>query len=263
MLVRLSPYPAEAVVRAGEAQMPLRLDDALAKAIYRGNCEAAEIALISALVRPGDVVVDVGAHLGQHTLHLASAVGRSGQVIAVEPNSQIFDRLEIATRDLPQVQVHRFAIDSEAEFATLTKPSDGNRGQANLMGRGGSEKEQVPCIALDTLLSASSVSKVAFLKVDVEGWESRVFDSAGEWLPEGRIRYILAEVSPEYADIAYVDRLLRFGYIAWAVEWVGGGLFGARGKHFLIPIKASTEIVEQVNVLFEYRGENDNLPHAT
>jgi FkbM family methyltransferase len=41
--------------------------------------------LIDAAVRPGDCVVDVGAHIGLNTLYMASGVGPGGRVMAIEP----------------------------------------------------------------------------------------------------------------------------------------------------------------------------------
>jgi FkbM family methyltransferase len=41
--------------------------------------------VIRSFVRPGDTVVDLGAHIGLHSIALARAVGPDGMVIAVEP----------------------------------------------------------------------------------------------------------------------------------------------------------------------------------
>lgn len=44
-----------------------------------------KLAAIRAVLRPGDVMVDVGAHIGLHSLTAARRVGVSGRVISVEP----------------------------------------------------------------------------------------------------------------------------------------------------------------------------------
>ena len=54
--------------------------------------EAAQLAL--SLVRPGDVVVDAGAHIGFFALQLAQAVGPTGFVHAFEPLARNADLLE-------------------------------------------------------------------------------------------------------------------------------------------------------------------------
>src|SRR5215469_4528356 len=50
-----------------------------------GAFESTTIGAYTRLIRPGDVVFDVGANVGAHTLHLARAVGRTGRVHAFEP----------------------------------------------------------------------------------------------------------------------------------------------------------------------------------
>ena len=47
--------------------------------------ERAEIQALRSLVRPGDTVVDIGAHKGSYLYWLRRAAGDSGQVIACEP----------------------------------------------------------------------------------------------------------------------------------------------------------------------------------
>ena len=58
-----------------------------------GEWAEPEVELLSRLVRPGDVVVDVGAHIGTETVPLAKRVGSSGHVIAFEPQKHLFHLL--------------------------------------------------------------------------------------------------------------------------------------------------------------------------
>jgi tRNA A58 N-methylase Trm61 len=43
--------------------------------------------------KPGEIVIDVGAHIGYYTLKAARAVGTKGKVIAIEPNPENFHLL--------------------------------------------------------------------------------------------------------------------------------------------------------------------------
>lgn len=49
--------------------------------------------LIQQMCRPGTTVVDLGAHIGVHTLSMARSVGPNGLVIAVEPEKKLFCQL--------------------------------------------------------------------------------------------------------------------------------------------------------------------------
>lgn len=58
-----------------------------------GEFSEAEIDVFRQIVRPGDVVLDVGANIGGHTLYLAQAVGPHGKVLAFEPQRMLFQTL--------------------------------------------------------------------------------------------------------------------------------------------------------------------------
>src|SRR5438128_75614 len=53
--------------------------------ILQGRYEVNEIAFVRSQVQPGDVCVDVGAHVGLFTMHMAARAGPSGRVHAFEP----------------------------------------------------------------------------------------------------------------------------------------------------------------------------------
>ena len=55
-----------------------------------GESSEFEGELFAQLCRPGQIVVEVGAHIGSHTIHLAKLVGPAGTVYAFEPQRIIF-----------------------------------------------------------------------------------------------------------------------------------------------------------------------------
>ena len=60
-------------------------DHAIGINILRGRYELNELDFIRHTVRPGQHVVDCGAHIGYFAMHLADAVGPTGSVSAFEP----------------------------------------------------------------------------------------------------------------------------------------------------------------------------------
>lgn len=56
------------------------------KLLLFGAYDSGILEVITGLIKSGDTVVDVGAHIGYHTLHLSRAVGEQGQVLAFEPD---------------------------------------------------------------------------------------------------------------------------------------------------------------------------------
>ena len=51
---------------------------------------------------PGDVAIDIGAHTGDSTIPIALAVGKTGCVLALEPNKYVFPVLERTPSSIPR-----------------------------------------------------------------------------------------------------------------------------------------------------------------
>jgi protein-L-isoaspartate O-methyltransferase len=64
------------------------LPTGLRRAVVAGIYEPEYLVALAQLVRPGDTVVDIGAHEGYITCWLAQCVGPRGRVVAVEPNPE-------------------------------------------------------------------------------------------------------------------------------------------------------------------------------
>src|SRR5262245_44762739 len=81
-----------------------------------GEFADSENTLMAETVKPGDVVLDVGANIGTVTLPLARRVGPSGLVISFEPQRIIFQHLcaNIALNGLTHVDARRAAVRAAA-----------------------------------------------------------------------------------------------------------------------------------------------------
>src|SRR4051794_1920829 len=66
-------------------RMRVDLGEYMQRRFYYHCYEGPEVRFMSRWVRPGDTVVDVGAHVGLFTLHAARLVGPVGRVLAFEP----------------------------------------------------------------------------------------------------------------------------------------------------------------------------------
>src|SRR5277367_6448201 len=73
----------------------LDLSEGIDFSIYLlGAFERSTVVTLEKLVKSGDVVMDIGANIGAHTLGLARSVGPSGRVFAFEPTDFAFDKLQ-------------------------------------------------------------------------------------------------------------------------------------------------------------------------
>ena len=193
------------VARRGGVTWNLDLREGIDFAIFLlGMFEPDTVRCYRALIRPGDTVIDIGANIGAHTLHLAAAAGPNGSVIACEPTAFAFAKLEQnlalnpALRD--RVELYQgFLVDGDASdmpaAVCSSWPLDGGGGRHS--GHLGQLKSTSGAIAitLDELLSRSQVSSVALVKMDVDGFECQVLRGAASLFSRHRPVFLM-ELSP-------------------------------------------------------------------
>jgi FkbM family methyltransferase len=130
-------------------------------------------------LRPGDVVVDVGANFGLTALAAFSAVGPTGEVHAFEPHPRIFEFL-VGNIELngaeAVVKAHNLALGERAGTVFLTDRRADDQNTVSLDATGIS----VPMSTLDDAVAA--LPHIDLLKIDVEGYEKLVLEGATETL---------------------------------------------------------------------------------
>ena len=88
---------------------------------FRGSFEEQILKKIKQTVKSGDIVLDVGANIGVHTLVFSTLVGNSGQVVAIEPQSKVRKRLvvNLENNQIGNVHVLGCAIGAEDNVIEL------------------------------------------------------------------------------------------------------------------------------------------------
>lgn len=127
---------------------------------------------------PGQVIVDIGAHVGVFTLWAATACPEA-RVFAVEPTPATFEflRRNIEANRLQNVELLQCACGGADGHATLYArgaPSMNTLYTRDLLGSSFRPLVQTPVVALDTLFSRFGVSHCDFLKLDCEGAEYEI-----------------------------------------------------------------------------------------
>jgi FkbM family methyltransferase len=174
------------------------IPDPVAVSLYRyGAYDASTTAFLLHLVKPGDDVVDVGAHVGYFTLLASHLTGNGGKVAAFEPNEFTRALLRRNVRDLVNVAVVGEAVGASIGSAELRVPSLADSAFATLAAgdRTGSAAAEwlaqpVARTSLDTYVAESGLSP-ALIKLDVENEEESVLDGMQGILARNRPAIIL------------------------------------------------------------------------
>lgn len=157
------------------------------------------------LFRPkeGDIVVDVGAHIGRYTIIASKMVGSQGKVIAIEAHPANYEILKqnVELNKLNNVIPLNYAVHSKETMVKLYEPGqeEGFTTYNTIMtDRTLTSKNQeyieVKANTLDSLLVENGINEVNWIKIDVEGAEYEVLRGAKEILSTNNHISILVEV---------------------------------------------------------------------
>lgn len=151
---------------------------------YKVLVEAGEIKSLQTYIKPGEVVIDIGANVGFFTKRFAKWVNNDGFVIAVEPETANFRQLlknldKAGTDDL--VRTFKGVAAEEAGSLKLAinpiHPGDHKIGQKGI---------EVEAFTIDNLVEKESAPRVCLIKIDVQGAEERVLKGALETIKRDR-----------------------------------------------------------------------------
>lgn len=164
----------------GEFNVALNTTSCVERSMIRGTYEPGNVRVIRDHVRPGDLCVDVGANVGAMTLAMAQAAAPGGQVFAFEPGPPFFDRLtrnvELNPAYAATIRCENVGVsDTAGTLRWAEDPRDFGRGNGGVVASGGVE---IPVVTLDSYVAEHVRQRVAFIKVDVEGWELHVLRGA-------------------------------------------------------------------------------------
>lgn len=160
----------------------------------RGAYEPRKADALAALVQPGAVVYDVGAHVGYFAAMAARAAGSGGRVVAFEPrplNLGLLGR-HIEWNRLETVQVFQAAVGERAGAGRFRDDRGTGTGFLTDEERG----LQVAVVTLDGLVVEERLPPPNVIKVDVEGGEVAVLRGAAYILEEFRPFLLLATHGP-------------------------------------------------------------------
>ena len=196
------------------------MDDLVGRAIFfTGDLDPKVSWAARRFIRPGDVVLDVGANLGLMSLRMAQGAGRGGIVHAFEPNPRLVDFLRATLRANPglAIRLHPVGLGRSNGLLPFHVP-DGNAGKGSLvLPQGGGRVLTVEVRRLSDYCREAGIDRVDFIKMDVEGVEADVLEGGAEVIGRNRPRAILFEENRRGGEPASFLILRRLGYRLFAL----------------------------------------------
>jgi FkbM family methyltransferase len=161
------------------------------------------------LLQPGDVVIDVGAYIGTHSVFFAAVCGAS--VTAIEPNPHscsILRRNCELNRLEARVRIIEGAAGAADGRGRVETPSASNRGDSHFVP---DESGDVKMLSLDSL----ELPRTRLVKIDVQGSELAVLQGAATLLERDRpMLFVEASDLPNALSLAQALTPLRYTLVA-------------------------------------------------
>lgn len=178
---------------------------------------------IKKLLKPGDIIFDVGANFGYYSIILSSALHKQCSVHAFEPNPPTSVRLlrNIELNNLADViTIHRIGLsDAEGTGRMIERPD--NSGAATIDTT--QQEGNAILTTLDSFCKMHGIYRINFMKIDIEGFEERLLLGGTESLKRLKPT-IFIELNPptlarENSSVERVADLLRHsGYKLYASQ---------------------------------------------
>jgi len=189
-----------------------------------------EFNLITRYVQPGDVVFDIGTNMGSYTIWMSRIIGEKGRIHSFEPDKRNFAMLQTniaLNKAADRIAANNFAVsdvDGELRFTTNLD------GENHIAGSGEGNVVVIPSKKLDTYVQEQGIGRIAYMKIDVEGFEYSVLKGGSQLLSEKRVDILQLEINGTVRNSGVsIDDLLqflqRFEYTLCRFDVDGGRLF--------------------------------------
>ena len=213
------------VVRDGHRWVLNPADYVRAELFWFGLRDPWDVFHAKTFLRPGSVVFDIGANFGHYSITLGDAINRQCSVHAFEPFPENLARLRknIALNNMAAtIHVHPVGLSDAVGIGVMTTRMD-NSGSATLARTGVEDGFEVQLTTLDAFCLAEQIDRVDFMKIDVEGFETKLLDGAVDTIDRHHPT-ILIELDPPKLTRAgssveiLASTLRSFGYTLYVAN---------------------------------------------
>ena len=194
-----------------------RTDLQIGQHVLAGEYEPEVTAIFHQVLQPGMAVIDIGANIGFFSMLAAALVGRTGAVLAVEPNPDNAKLIEASRRLNGFDHVTTAAVAAGRAVSLLVLNTTHSNGTTSEPGGDIDQllaARTVPCIPVDSLVASAwpAGRRAGLIKVDVEGAEYNALLGAAGVIAQHR-PHIVSEFSPSF--MPGISGVSGPEYLAW------------------------------------------------
>lgn len=191
----------------------------LTETIVGDGDERSIIKLVLDSIKKGDIIYDIGAFLGTHTIFFAKKTGETGCVIAFEPSLASFEALKnnIELNNLKNIIPLSIALGGEKKEAILRGNDSSSYSLSAEFDRAVFNQKTI-IMPGDLVVKDKNLPTANIIKIDVEGYEYEVIKGLQTTLKNNACKLVCCEVHPNFlphgvtSDMV-INLLKSFGFM--------------------------------------------------
>lgn len=189
------------------------------RVFFWGAHEREVMMFMGSLIKPGSVVFDIGANVGNHSLYFASL---GAAVHSFEPNPEVARSIEekIQLNATKNIFLHHIGLSDKNEELNFYAPTGDNKGIGSFEENFVDTNKDIGKIHVetgDTFVLKNNVSRVDFIKIDAEGSEYKILAGLKDTLMKFKPRIVIEYLTRDADDISHFLKE-NPNYLAFSIE---------------------------------------------
>lgn len=161
--------------------------------VFKNKQDAFEIELLKKHIKPGDTILDIGANIGFYATILSDIVGEKGKIHCFEPDTTNFNHLKKTTSSYKNIIINNKAVGPKTEKLKIYTSKELNVDHRTYKPEEYDKEIEIDAVSIDDYLKGE---KVAFIKMDIQGFEMEAIKGMKETLKSNPKVKIISEFWP-------------------------------------------------------------------
>lgn len=186
-------------------------------------------------VKDGDVVIDAGANLGHISIYLSKKAGENGNIYAFEPDKFNIEKMKknmALNPDLPNnIVIKDLLLWNENTWIDFEEA--GTVGSSAVWFSGKENVVKKEAVTIDSWAISNNISKLDFIKMDIEGAEIEALDGCVEVIKKFKPNFAIASyhiVNGEPTYIKVEEFFKKINYPCKTIKFRGNEIITFAGK---------------------------------
>ncbi len=166
-----------------EIKYKLDLNEVIDFAIYKqGKWEKYTHKFLETFIKKNDIVLEIGANIGAHTLTIAKIIGEKGLVHAFEPSEYAHKKLKKNIELNPSLQtniiLNKKLVSNSKKIILNNQIRSSWLRDKNKLKKQEKLNSNLEIISIDEYVKRNNLKKISMIKIDVDGYDFKVLSGS-------------------------------------------------------------------------------------